>query len=239
MTIPITTMTLKPNQQPSFLEKLGGATTKKGCGLYLFEEFLSPEEAEDAFDILINDEKFPWYTEPEEQKTNEQDLFQFAREQKQKRGTIKDTNDFKGLLKLGQISAKIEKIFGVRISFVFCNKFQNRDQRLDCHKNAYAQHICVLTLGSKRRVEFRNRKTRKIEAITPGGGDLYIMPLKLDDTHAHRVCPTNEANPNGTNDFARMSFVFFFEAPKKGNTVEVEERQDRPHKGQSIMKRKC
>jgi len=232
-------MTLKPNEQLPFLEKLGGATTKKDCGLYLFEEFLSPEEAEDAFDVLIDDEKFPWYTEPEEQKTNEHDLFEFAREQKRKRGMIKDTSDFKGLLKLGLISAKIEDIFGVRISFVFCNRFQNRDQRLECHKNVYAEHICVLTLGSKRRIEFRNKKTQKTEAITPSGGDLYVMPLKLDNTHAHRVCPINETNPNATNDFARMSFVFFFEASKCEKTVEVEERQDRAHKSQSTMKRKC
>jgi len=232
-------MTLKPNQQLTFLENLGGATTKKDCGLYLFEDFLSPEEAENAFNSLIYDEQFPWYTDPKEQNPNEHNLFEFAREQKEKRGIITDTSDFKGLLKLGQISAKIEKIFGVRISFVFCNRFQNRDQRIDCHKKSYAEHICVLTLGSKRRVEFRNKKTHKIEAITPGGGDLYVMPLKLDDTHTHRVCPSNEANPNKSNDFARMSFVFFFEAPKIISTVEVEERQDRAHKGQSLMKRKC
>jgi len=232
-------MTLKPHQQLTFIENLGGATTKKDCGLHLFQNFLSPEEAEDAFDVLIDDEKFPWYTEPEEQKTNEHDLFEFAREQKRKRGKIQDSSDFKGLLKLGQISAKIEEAFGVRVSFVFCNRFQNRDQRLDCHKNSYAEHICVLTLGSKRRVEFQNRKTRKVEAITPGGGDLYVIPLKLDDTHKHRVCPTNQENPSETNDFARMSFVFFFEAPKRVHAVEIEERQDRAHKGQTVMKRKC
>jgi len=212
-------MILKTHQQPTVLENIGRATTRKKCGLLLFEDFLSSEEAEDAFDALIYDEKFPWYTDPKEKKPNEHNLFEFAREQKKKRGTITDTSDFKGLLKLGQISAKIEKFFGVRISFVFCNRFQNRDQRIDCHNKAYAEHICVLTLGSKRRVEFRDKKTQKVEVITPGAGDLYVMPLKLDDTHTHRVCPTNERNPSKANNFARMSFVFFFEAPKIKRTI--------------------
>ena len=59
-------MTLKPRRtRKPFLEKLDTATTKKDCGMYLFEGFLSPKEAKDAFDVLVDDAKFPWDREPE------------------------------------------------------------------------------------------------------------------------------------------------------------------------------
>jgi hypothetical protein len=212
------TMTLRTRHP--FLDKLGVATTKKDCGLYLFKGFLSPKEAKAAFDVLVDDAKFPWDTKPElngkplTHQSCEHELLESAKEQKKKRGMIKYTSNLKGLLKLGELTARIERDFDVKVSFVFCNRFPSPDHILDWHKNAYREHICVLTLGSKRRVEFRNNKTKKIETMTPSCGDLYMMPLNLNDTHTHRVCSANETDPNESNSDVFLSFIFFFKAPK-------------------------
>jgi len=217
-------------QKPS-LEKADATTTKKDCGSqYMFKNFLSQEEAEDAFDVLIDDAKFPWDTKPElygqplNKYTSEHDLLDFAKEQKKERGRITDTSNtnIKGLLKLGELCAKIENQFDVRVSFVFCNRFQNVDHPVNWHKDAYEEHICVLTLGSKRRIEFRNNRTQEIKTMTPNAGDLYVMPLKMNETHTHRVCSADETDAIGTNAGARLSFVFFFEAPKYAKTKHIE-----------------
>ena len=143
-----------------------------------------------------------------------------------KKNRKRGINKKDGLVKLEAICSKIEQDFDVNISFVFCNRFQDPNHRVDWHKDTYGEHICVLTFGSKRRIEFRNNKTMQIEQLTPAAGDLYVMPLHLNKTHQHRVCSAIETaaistrsslddnndpiEKNNTN--SRLSFVFFFEA---------------------------
>lgn len=226
-------MTLKPRRtRKPFLEKLDTATTKKDCGMYLFEGFLSPKEAKDAFDVLVDDAKFPWDATPELNgeplldDASEHDLVEVAKEQKKKRGRIKYTPDLNGLLKLGELCARIERDFDVKVSSVCCNRFPNSDHHEceDWQKNAYGEHICVLTLGSKRRIEVRNNKTQEIEAMTPSAGDLYVMPLKLNDTHTHRVSSIHETDPSEPGNDALLSFIFFFEAPKYAKDFDTQHR---------------
>jgi hypothetical protein len=210
---------MKLRRRQPFLEKLDVATTKKDCGVYMFEGFLSKKEAKNAFDLLVDDTNFPWDTRPElngqplTQKSCEHDLIESAKEQKKKEGRTKYPSNLKGLLKLGEICALIERDFDVEVSFVFCNRFPNPAQQPDWCKNEYGEHICVLTLGSKRRIEVRNNETEQIETMTPSAGDLYVMPLKINDTHTQRVCSANEMK-SGANEDALLSFVFFFKAPK-------------------------
>lgn len=208
----------KKSPQP-LLKKTDKTPTRKRCGLHLFEDFLSPRESKDAFDLLVDDESFPWDAKPEfdgeplKEDTSEHDILELAKEQKRKRGLIRDTSNFKGLVKLGELSAKIEQVLGVRVSFVFCNKLQDRDHWGNWHKNGYAEHVCILTLGAKRRIEFKNNKTKEIEVVTPRAGDLYLLPLNLNETHTHRVCSAKETNPRENKTSRRLSFVFFLEHP--------------------------
>lgn len=222
-------MTISPRRLSD--EMLDTATTKKDCGLYLFEDFLSPEEADEAFDVLVDDAKFPWGTESElggqspTQNSSEHDLVEFAKSEKLKRGRRKDVENYKGMCKLGEICAKIEQNFDLKVSFVFCNRFQNRDHRVNWERHGYGEHICVLTLGSKRRVEFRNRITKQIEAVTPSAGDLYVMPLELNDTHSHRVISVDKTDKDETNIDDRLSFVFFFEVPEDAEKLEKSKKK--------------
>jgi len=205
-------MALLSRQQP-FLEMLDEATTKKECGLYLFEEFLSAQEARDAFDILVDDAKFPWDTQAEEPQ-GENDLLESAIANKERNGAIRYNRDLKGLLKLGELCAQIELTFDVRVSSVFCNRLPNPRDNNNCWSNEnYGEHFCVLTLGSSRRIEFRNNRTQEIDSITPFAGDLYMMPRNLDETHTVSVCPVDDNHPVEENNDALLSFVFFFEAP--------------------------
>lgn len=224
-------MTRRARTTFPFLDKLDVATTKKDCGLYMFKGFLSPKEAKVAFNILVDDVKFPWDTKPElngeplTQKSSKHELLESAKEHKKKNGKIKYNNNLKGLLKLGELTARIENDFDVKVSYVFCNRFPNPDHILDWHKNTYGQHICVLTLGSKRRMEFRNNKTKKIETMTPRTGDLYMMPLNMNDTHLHRVCSANQTDPKGSNSDILLSFVFFFKAPKYAKEFKIPKKK--------------
>lgn len=207
----------------TFHDKLDAATDKKECGVYLYDGFLSSGEARKAFDIFDDDSKFPWDTKPVlfgETLTShayEHDRYQF-RKKKVRRAL---TSNERGLFKLEELCSKIERDFDVKISYVFCNRFQDPKHRMSWHKDTYGEHICVLTLGSERRIEFRNNKTRRVEALTPASGDLYLMPLRVNKYYKHRVCSamaswgkSNTCHDVPPEDITRLSFVFFFEPPE-------------------------
>lgn len=207
-----------------FLEKLDSATSKTECGLYMFEGFLPPVEAQDAFDVLGDDEKFPWNTKP---LLYGELMTQHAYEHnryKNKKSKKKKISNSEGLSKLEAICSQLEQEFDVKISDVFCNRFQDPKHRVDWHKDTYGRHICVLTLGSKRRIEFRNNKTKQVEEMTPSTGDLYLMPLNLNNTHKHRVCSAEESTTLSEQNHStgtRLSFVFFFEVPSYAKEFKI------------------
>jgi len=213
-------------QQP-FLKKLDAATTKKDCGVYIYEDYLSPKEAKETFDLLVDDAKFPWDTKPYshgerlKQHAYNHDATDFTKALKKKGGKIKNTSTFEGLLKLEELRHKIEKEFDVEVPSVWCNRFRKLNHKSDWHKDIYGLHICVLTLGSKRRIEFRDDKTRQIDTFTPSHGDLYLMPLKVNKTHMHKVCSAMETNPSEQNKGDRLSFVFYFDAPKYAKDFKI------------------
>lgn len=121
--------------------------------------------------------------------------------------TKKRNNKFQGLKVLESICEKIEEEFDGEVDEVFCNRFEHCTHRIDWHKDTYGRHILVLSLGSSRRVQFRDNKTKKIDTVQPSSGDLYFFPLRVNDTHKHRVC----AGSRG--DGTRISLVFFFKTP--------------------------
>lgn len=143
---------MAPRVRPTvpFLEKLGTATTKKECGMYLFEGFLSPREAKDAFDVLVDDAKFPWDTKPElngeplSQQACEHDLLESAKEQKKKNGRIKYNSNMKGLLKLGELFARIERDFDIKVNCVCCNRFPSLENQLEWQKKFLRRTILCI-----------------------------------------------------------------------------------------------
>ena len=233
-----------------FLEQLNTATSKKECGLYLFEGFLSPTEAKDAFDVLVDDARFPWDTNPEldgeplTEQACEQDLVKSAKDKKNKTGSsIKYNKKLAGLLKLGELFARIERDLDVKVNYVCCNRFPNIEKQLDWQKQSYGERFCVLTLGSKRRMEIRNNKTQAIETMTPSVGDLYVMPMKLNDTHTHRISSENEESSNTD---ALLSLVFFFDPnhtpsadpPKYAEKEVVEKPKKHKHKNRFFHRKR-
>lgn len=240
---PKATMTGRIRPKAPFLEKLSTATTKKDCGIYLFEGFLSTKEAQDAFDDLIDDATFPWDTHPElngeplTEHACEYDLLESAKEQKKKSGRIKYSRSLKGLLKLGELFARVERDFDVKVNYVCCNRYPNPDCQAEWQKNSYGERFCVLTLGSKRQIEIRNNKTQHIEIMTPSAGDLYVMPMKLNGTHTYRTSSVQDEAPAGANSDALLSLVFFFESPTDSKEPGKNTKKPKKHKMVGNMKK--
>ena len=193
-----------PSSKP-FLDKLKtGETT---CGLYLFH-YLEKSERERAFEIF-NSDLFPWQKKPKLYgESLPQHAFYFQRGKKE----IKN-ND--ALALLDQMCKRIETDFDVEVYDVYCNRFEDPTHNLGWHKDTYGTHIFVLSLGSQRTVEWRENKTGAIDSVRPKAGDMYLMPLGLNKTHEHQVCAGNE------NDGTRISFVFFFKAPKYAKEFKI------------------
>jgi hypothetical protein len=98
-----------------------------------------------------------------------------------------------GIKLLDKLCEKIETEMDAKISSVYCNRFQNPEQCIDWHKDTFGEHIFVLTLvydpAAERIIELRAKKTQQVQdALTPRSGDLYFVPLKVNDAHQHRVC---------------------------------------------------
>ena len=194
-----------------FLHKLHAAR-KTSSGLYLFEQYLSSSECKDALSIFDSD-AFPWDLKPRlygERLQQHAYLYQRpTSSNKAKRKWAKSV----GLQKLEELCLRIESDFDGEVTDVYCNRFQDSKHNIDWHKDTYGEHIFVLSLGSQRTVKFRNDKTRKIEKLTPNQGDMYLMPLKLNSTHTHKVCSAEEMGCDDSGG-TRLSFVFFFDSPK-------------------------
>eukprot|EP00536_Pseudo-nitzschia_multiseries_P016817 jgi/Psemu1/292720/fgenesh1_pg.1247_\ len=162
---------MKRSHQKFYTKLSATATARKNCGVYLYDGFLSPVEARDAFVLMGDDAEFPWDKNPDldgerlDRHAYKHDRKKFSRDRKKKK-------QFEGLSRLEAICSKIERDFGMKVSYVCCNRFEDPDHRIDWHVDTFGEHICVLSLGSKRRIEFRNYETGEIDAVTPAAGDL-------------------------------------------------------------------
>lgn len=119
-------------------------------------------------------------------------------------------------VKLETLCTTIEQEFDGEITDVYCNRFQEPTHHIPWHKDSYGSHIFVLSFGADRIIEFRNNKTKEVERLDPHSGDLYFMPLKLNETHMHRVLAASAEHP-GT----RVSLVFFFQTPNYAREYKI------------------
>ena len=154
-----------------FLEKL--ESSKKVCDgcLYLFESYLSSEESSDAVkqQFVLDSDDFPWDEAP---KLYGQQLDQHAYQHNQRRSANakKKIDQSSGLQKLEEIANRIEDEFDGKITDVHCNRFQDPNHNIDWHKDQYGRHTFVLSLGSRRTIQFRNEKSKAVDAVTPREG---------------------------------------------------------------------
>ena len=188
-----------------FQKELDQATTRTDCGIYVFRNFLEsdPESEWENFD---NDE-FPWDLKP---RIFGERLDQHAYLYKR---TDRELQKSPALRRLEELCESLEDRFGGEISDVFCNRFVDPSHGIDWHKDTYGTHIFVLSLGSPGRIEFRHNKTNEIEEVLPEAGDLYFMPLRLNETHKHRVSRVDEG--------PRISMVFFWSPPKYAKDFQI------------------
>lgn len=206
---------LRRHQAVRFRNKIKCATTALDGQLYIFEDFLSPQRASLAFEAIDSD-AFPWELEPV---VYGKRVPQHSHHYKRYEGLTAFQDGFQnpGYVELGRICQKIEAEFGIKIYDVYCNRFQDPVHHNGWHKDKFGRHVMVLTLGSQRRVQFRHNKTRSIETIKPKSGDMYFMPLPVNYSHKHQVCPADENEDSGT----RISLVFFFKAPKNVSEFKI------------------
>lgn len=177
----------------------------------MFRDFLSQAEAHDLFECLNDDAQFPWDKQPVlfgERLT--QHAYEFTRSERK-------IAKWPGLASLEALCERIESYLDGEVTDVFCNRFQDTSHSLPWHTDTYGHHIVVLSLGHGRRVQFRDLKTQKdVVDVLPKAGDVYFMPLRLNDTHEHQVCAA-ESPDDGT----RLSFVFFFKTPKYAKEFKI------------------
>ena len=191
-----------------FLDQLDAAK-QMDVGIFLIDQFLSTQQADVAFDILNND--FPWELKPTlyGQKLS-QHAYHYIRNNKS--STKRHIEQSAGLSTLEELCTKIEMQFDGKVSDVYCNRFQDPKHNIPYHTDTFGRHILVLSLGSTRTVNFRNKKTKQVTSVRPHG-DLYFMPLRVNDKYEHCVCAASDEDLAST-DTPRLSFVFFIETPK-------------------------
>lgn len=200
-----------------FLDQLDAATKLDDVGIFLIDQFLPLDEADNAFDIL-NSNAFPWELKPT---LYRQQLNQHAHEYRRSNSNINRSGQSTGMSKLEELCTKIEKQFDGKVSYVYCNRFQDPEHNIPYHTDTFGQHILVLSLGSQRTVNFRNKKTRHVTSVRPKAGDMYFMPLRVNDNYEHCVCAANEEDLNDGEDNTRLSFVFFIQPPKYARAYKI------------------
>lgn len=180
---------MKSSSSTPFLDQLNAATKLEDVGIFVIDQFLTEDAASDAFEILNSDEDFPWELKP---KLYRQQLNQHAYEYKRSNSNIKKSSQSNGISKLEELSKRVEQQFDSKVKYVYCNRFQDPKHNIPYHTDTFGQHILVLSLGSQRTVNFRNKKTKQVTPLRPKSGDTYFFPLKVNDTHEHCVCAADE-----------------------------------------------
>lgn len=220
------------NNKGKFLQELELADPKGG--VFLFRDFLSSDDATSAFECLNDDANFPWDKNP---KLYGVKLTQHAYIYNRKKSKNKAAT-FKGIALLEDLCDKVQQRFDGKISDVYCNRFNDSSHRIDWHKDTYGTHIFVLSLGSERNVEFKEKQGWKIKpqveminTVRPSAGDIYFMPLQLNKTHVHRVCAADEKDASTP----RISFVFFFETPKYATEYKITTRDQMRGFAESLL----
>lgn len=174
------------------------------CGLKLFRKFISDEHVKNAL-ALLDGEDFPWDEKPMLYGyTLPQHAFHYQREAASV-GTLSSN----GLQFLESLCSDVETEFDCKISDVYCNRFRDPSHHIQWHKDTYGSHILVLSLGADRKVEWKCDANQTVRDVIPRSGDLYFMPLALNSTHMHQVCPAEPGDQG-----VRLSFVFFVDAPE-------------------------
>ena len=112
-------MSTKASTTTPFLDQLDAATKVDDVGVYIIDNFLSQEEAREAFGILNNSTNLPWKANPTLYRIK---LNQHAYEYRRSKRNIKRASKSIGMSKLEELSRKIEKEFDGKVSYVWCNR---------------------------------------------------------------------------------------------------------------------
>jgi hypothetical protein len=192
-----------------FLDEIQKATSTSG--VYLWEDFMTEEEADEAFATINDESKMPWDLNPRfGGERLLQHAYQFNR-------TPNEIETYEGLSLIERFCHNISQRFDCQVSDVFCNRFQDRHHRIDWHRDAYGTHIFVLSLGSQRNIQFR--RNQSVTTLRPSSGDIYFMPLQINKTHKHRVCRPDA--PKQQKDTPRISLVFYAKTPKYATQFKI------------------
>lgn len=197
------TMTSESSKQ--FLNKL--ETAKQNCGLYFFD-YLGKSEQENAFETFDTD-VFPWEEKP---KLYIDSLSQHSYFFQRPKNRIRKNTS---LSLLDDMCVRIEQDFDVKVSGVYCNRQEEPTHNLGWHKDTFGTHVFVLSLGSKRTVEWRENANGEIDSVVQTAGEMYFMPLDRNKTHRHRVCPGQPG------DGTAISFTFLVETPKYAKEFKI------------------
>ena len=207
---------LRRNHATPFLDKLDSAEELNDVGLYLFNQFMSTIEAEDAFQTLNHG--MPCQLKPT---LYGEKLPQHAYHHIRRKKTTKQGKESAGLLYLEELCNKIEEEFDGKVSDVYCNRFSDPYHHITYHTDTFGRHIMVLSLGSQRAVNFRHKKTKEVTGVRPNSGDVYFMPIRVNDSYEHCVCAANHKDDFTGNEEPRLSFVFFFETPRYAKDFKI------------------
>lgn len=177
-----------------------------GPHLRFWKGWMPEEEARASFEALDAEGAFPWNVKP---RLYGQELNQHAfYHQRKKDGSAKEHGDMPGMVHLQGLCGRVEEELGCEVYGTYCNRFADPGHAIPWHQDKFGTHIAVLSLGSSRRLEFRDNKTKAVEAYEPVAGDLYFMSLDHNKRHYHRVCASDDPGAS-----PRISLVFFVTPP--------------------------
>ena len=101
------------------------------------------------------------------------------------------------------IVAKVEADHGVRVAGVFLNLYEDGGDFCPYHKDKYDKDVYTITLGAARDLLLKPDAGTKAHSVHLESGDLYYMPLKMQEAWRHSIPKRKGANG------ARISVVLF------------------------------
>jgi alkylated DNA repair dioxygenase AlkB len=106
---------------------------------------------------------------------------------------------------LNVILLDIEKQFSRKVTGAFLNYYENGNEYAPYHADKYNCDTCLISLGTKRILRYKENKTKENVDYVLHSGDLLFIPNEINNNYKHSLLQTKKV------DKARISILIFLE----------------------------
>ena len=106
---------------------------------------------------------------------------------------------------LNVILLDIEKQFSRKVTGAFLNYYENGNEYAPYHADKYNCDTCLISLGTKRILRYKENKTEENVDYVLHSGDLLFIPNEINNNYKHSLLQTKKV------DKARISILIFLE----------------------------